>query len=239
MSESESTPAGDESAAKSMLAESFRVVLASLMRETAGFNRPQVILVTSPGPEEGKTTIASNLGRALAETGRRVLVFDADFRRPRAHKVLGVPNTRGLVDLLAETTPMDDYSREDFGVRTAYPHLYVLPNGRRSENIAKALYSSRLRELVLRLRKEFDMVVIDAPPIQAVADARVMSDMTDGIVLVLRSGITDRQSAVDTLNQMRADGLVVLGTVLNDWTPSKSQLKKNYYYTSLNSYDRT
>ena len=86
---------------KYLLAESFRVTLASLLR------RPfdaQVILVTSPGPGEGKTTIASNLAIALAEIGRRVLIIDADFRRPRVHKVFGVVNTWGLADLLAEQT---------------------------------------------------------------------------------------------------------------------------------------
>jgi len=225
--------------ARPLLAESFRVTLASLMRETMGALRPKVILVTSAGPEEGKTTIASNLGMALAETGRKVLVLDADFRRPKAHKVFGIRNTWGLVDLLAESKPVDDYAADVFGIRTTIPHLFVLPNGKRSENIAKALYSVRLRQLMQRMRNEFDTILIDAPPLLNVADARVMSEMADGVVLVIRSGVTDRASAVEAYDQLRADGAIVLGTVLNDWKPSKAQLKKHQYYTTFDSYDRT
>lgn len=223
---------------KPLLAESFRVTLASLMRESVGLRRPQVILVTSPGPGEGKTTIASNLSMALAETGRRVLLCDADFRRPSVHKVFGIACTRGLVDLLAEQTPVVEYPREALGVRTSVPNLLVLPNGSRSENIAKALYSLRLRELIQRLRKEFDTVLIDAPPLLPVADARVLSEMSDGIVLVLRSGVTEKDSVVETLDQLRADRAVVLGTVFNDWKPTKSQAKARYYYSALDSYER-
>ena len=116
-----------------LLVESFRSTLASLMRESAGARRPQVILVTSPGPEEGQTTIASNLGKALAETGQRVLVFDGDFRRPRAHKAFGIPNTRGLVDLLADDSPIAEYPKELLSVSTSVTNLHVLPNGSRSE----------------------------------------------------------------------------------------------------------
>ena len=224
---------------KLLLAESFRVTLASLMRQTTGPRRPQVILVTSPGPEEGKTTVTSNLAVALAETGRRVLVFDADFRRPKVHKVFGVANTHGLVDLLAEEAPVGEYSREALGVRTSIPNLLVLPNGSQSENIAKALYSSRLRELIQRLRQEFDTILIDTPPMLHIADARVMSGMADGIVLVLRSGITDKESAIDALDRLRADKTVILGTVLNDWKPTKSEVKKSHYYSALDTYDRT
>jgi polysaccharide biosynthesis transport protein len=220
---------------KYLLAESFRVTLASLLR------RPydaQVILVTSPGPGEGKTTIASNLAIALAEIGRRVLIIDADFRRPRVHKFFGVLNTWGLTDLLTEQTPIAAYPKEVFGLRTAIPRLFALPNGGPKENIAQMLYSPRLRELVRRLRSEFDAVMMDVPPLLPVADSRVMSGVADGVVLVLRSGVTEKESAIEALNQLRTDGIVVLGTVLNDWKPSKSEIKARYYYSNFRSYDR-
>jgi len=220
---------------KYLLAESFRVTLASLLR------RPfdaQVILVTSPGPGEGKTTIASNLTIALAEIGRRVLIIDADFRRPRVHKFFGVVNTWGLTDLLTEQTPIPAYPKEVLGLQTAIPRLFALPNGGPAENIAQMLYSPRLRELVRRLRTEFDAVMMDVPPLLPVADSRVMSGMADGVVLVLRSGVTEKESASEALEQLRADGIVVLGTVLNDWKPSKSEIKARYYYSNFRSYDR-
>jgi capsular exopolysaccharide synthesis family protein len=225
---------GDDSD-KYLLAESFRVTLASLLR------RPfdaQVILVTSPGPGEGKTTIASNLAIALAEIGRRVLIIDGDFRRPRVHKFFGVANTWGLTDLLTEQTPIAAYPKEAFGLRTAIPRLYALPNGGPAGNIAQMLYSPRWRELVRRLRSEFDAVMMDVPPLLPVADARVMSGMADGVVLVLRSGVTEKESASEALDQLRTDGIVVLGTVLNDWKPTKSEIKARYYYSNFRSYDR-
>src|SRR5258708_32423459 len=92
----------------SFIAESFRATLASLMREPAGREKPRMILVTSPGPAEGKTTIASNLAMALAETGRKVLLIDADFRRPRLHKIFALSNGQGFIDLLSEHSPLPD-----------------------------------------------------------------------------------------------------------------------------------
>jgi polysaccharide biosynthesis transport protein len=215
-----------------LLAESFRVTLASVMRERVGLPQPQVILVTSPGQEEGKTTICSNLAIALAETGRTVLLLDADFRRPRLHKVFGVPNGWGLADLLGEETPIKEYATEKLGVPTSVPHLLVLPNGNRSQALVKALYSARLRDLVQRLRKEFDTILIDVPPMLAVADARVISEVSDGIVLVLRSGQTTKENALHAFEQLRADGSLILGTVLNDWKPTKTDIKYHYYATS-------
>ena len=218
-------------------AESFRVTLASLMRGQMG-TQPQVILVTSPGPEEGKTTITCNLGRALAETGRRVLVIDADFRRPRVHKVFGLPNAVGIVDLLSETTPIREYRRDALGFPTSISNLLLLPNGSRSENIPKALYSPRLRELIQRLREEFDTILIDTSPMLHIADARIMSEVVDGVVLVLRSGVTAKDTVMTALDQLNADHVVILGTLLNDWKPTKSTAKYNAYYTTFESYDR-
>lgn len=222
-----------------LLAESFRVTLASIMRDSENLRRPQVLLVTSPGPEEGKTTIATNLGIALAETGRRVLILDADFRRPRAHKVFGVANTNGLANLLADDSPVNKYSRESLGVKTPVPNLFILPNGSQSQNIAKLLYSPRLRDLIERLRYEFEMVLIDAPPMLHLADARVISGIVDSTILVIRSDVTDKDSVMEVLEQLQADRVNILGTVLNDWKPTKAQAKKSHYYSTFDSYDRT
>lgn len=223
------------SSANHLVAESFRVTLASLMRESAGALRPQVILVTSASPEEGKTTIASNLGMALAETGRSVLLVDADFRRPRAHKVFGVPNTTGLVDLLSGEPPVGSYGRESLGLKTSVPNLNVLPNGSQAQNISKILYSPRFRELVQRLRREFDTVLIDSAPMLNLADARLISEIADGVVLVIRIGVTDKGSVLEILEQLRSDRTVVLGTVLNDWRPTKAEVKSRYYYSNLDA----
>jgi succinoglycan biosynthesis transport protein ExoP len=204
-------------------AESFRVTLASLLRESITGGRPQAILVTSPSPGEGKTTVASNLGMALAETGRTVLLVDGDFRRPRQHHVFDLPNNWGLTSLLADGANMQD----GVGMTTAFPGLSVLPSGPAPENISKILYSPALRQFFNLVRTRFDIILIDAPPILEVADARVLGEFADGAVLVLRAGSTDRADALEACQHLQEDGTLLLGTVLNDWKPNRRS--KNYY----------
>ena len=214
----------------SIVAESFRATLASMMREANTGQTARIILVTSPGPAEGKTTIVSNLAMALAETGRRVLLIDADFRRPRLHTIFGVPNERGLMDLLSDKSPIVDYLAEGLIVQTSTPGLSVMPNRPTSSNLSRSLYSPRLRSLFDGLRKDFDMILVDTPPLLHLADARLIATLTDGIVLVIRSGVTDRESALEACQLIQEDGYTLLGTILNDWNPGKSQMKKHYYY---------
>lgn len=219
----------------SVLAESFRATLASLLRNHAGGLAPRVILVTSAGPGEGKTLVAANLGIALAETGRRVLLLDGDFRRPRLHQVFQVSNERCLIDLLEESTPIENYGVETLGVSTAVSGLTLLPSRPAGQVISKILYSPRLPAIIERLSTQFDILIIDAPPILNLADARVIARMTDGVILVLRSGITDRSRAIEACRRIYEDGLIVLGTVLNDWHPGKSGDKHYYYYSSTDT----
>jgi polysaccharide biosynthesis transport protein len=204
-------------------AESFRVTLASLLRESVAGGRPQAILVTSPSPAEGKTTVASNLGMALAETGRNVLLVDGDFRRPRLHHVFDLPNNWGLTSLLADGANMQDV----VGMPTSFPGLSVLPSGPAPEIISKTLYSPALRQFFNLVRTRFDIILIDAPPILEVADARVLGEFADGAVLVLRAGSTDRADALEACQHLQEDGTLLLGTVLNDWKPTRRS--KNYY----------
>jgi polysaccharide biosynthesis transport protein len=213
-----------------LYAESFRVTLASLIRGAVVHAQPQVILVTSPGPREGKTTITSNLGIALAETGRRVLILDADFRRPNLHCAFAVSNDRGLADLLGGEEPVTEYPSQTLTTRTSVPNLNILTNGSRLINIATALYSPRLSDLFARFRREFDTILIDAPPLLHIADARVMSTMADGVILVLRSGVTDRESTNQALELLRADEVPILGTILNDWKGKRPQVYGYYQH---------
>jgi len=179
----------------------------------------RVVLVTSPSPQEGKSTVVTNLAIALAEIDRRVLLIDADLRRPRLHSVLNQANTWGLSDLLRETTPCEDYPTEALYRKTHVPRLSFLPSGPGSANVSRLLYSPRMVELLERLRNEFDAVLIDSPPVLRVADARILSRLADAVVLVFRSGVTTRESAALALNTFAADGAPVLGTILNDWNP--------------------
>ncbi len=211
------------------IAESFRGTLASILRNQATGKSQKLILITSPGPAEGKTTVVQNLGIALAETGRRVLLVDADFRRPHLHREFSLPNDWGLIDLLCEDQPLGEYPKERLGLFTGLPGLSILPNRVTQNNVSKALYSSRLRTILETLMKHYDMVLVDAPPILSVADTRIIAPLMDALILVLRSRVTKRESAMVAYQQIQEDGLTLLGTVLTDYDMS-SDRKRQYYY---------
>lgn len=203
----------------SLLAESFRATLASILFMGQNGKSSRVIVLTSPNPSEGKTTIVSNLGVAMAETHRRVLVIDADLRKPRLHKIFDLENTRGLSNLLQERNSSDDLSDQPLAYDTGIPGLYVLPSGPAAGSISNLLYSARMPELIARFRQEFDAVLIDTPPMLQMSDARVLGRLADGVILVIRSGQTTRDIALSATQRFEEDGTPLLGTILNDWNP--------------------
>ncbi len=211
------------------IAESFRGTLASILRNQATGKTQKLVMITSPGPAEGKTTVVQNLGIALAETGRRVLLVDADFRRPHLHREFSLPNEWGLIDLLLEDQPLSEYPPERLGSFTGLPGLSILPNRVTENNVSKALYSPRLRTILESLAKRYDMILVDAPPLLSVADARIIAPLTDALILVLRAGVTNRDSAMEAYQRIQEDGLTLLGTVLTDYNLSGDR-KRQYYY---------
>jgi succinoglycan biosynthesis transport protein ExoP len=211
------------------ITESFRGTLASILRNQTSAKSQKMILITSPGPAEGKTTVVQNLGIALAESGRKVLLVDADFRRPHLHRKFSLPNEWGLIDLLCDDRPLDEYSSEQLGVFTGFPGLSIFPNRVTRSNVSKALYSPRLRTILETLACRYDMVIVDAPPILSVADTRIIASLTDALILVLRSGVTQREAAMEAYQLIQEDGLALLGTVLTDYDLS-SDRRRQYYY---------
>jgi capsular exopolysaccharide synthesis family protein len=212
---------------ESLAAESFRVTVASIMLGHEDISKSTVIVTTSPGPKEGKTTAVCNLAVALAEIGRRVLVLDADLRAPRIHEVFGVANSWGLSDLLQEQTPIAQYPSDAFSRSTAIPNVAVLPAGPPTLQIAALFSSSRLQELLSRLRKEFDTVLVDTAPMLQFSEARLVANLSDGVIIVLRSGKTERETAVAAAHRLEKDGSRIVGTILNDWSPTRSD--RRYY----------
>jgi len=207
----------------SLVAECSRTILTSILLPSHNGETPRVIVLTSPCPGDGKTTVACNLSIAIAEIGRKVLLIDGDLRRPRLHTVFGVGNDWGLSDVLwagthLETVPIVDLVRE-----TEVSSLSLLPAGSRGNTIPSNLfYSPRMLRLLTRLRKEFDMIMIDAPPMIHLADARVLGRLADGVILVVRAGETTTESALHARQRFAEDGTRVLGTVLNSWDPKSS-----------------
>jgi succinoglycan biosynthesis transport protein ExoP len=203
----------------SLLAESFRTTVTSILSSDQHEHDRHVIMVTSPSPREGKSTVITNLAIALAEINQRVLLIDADMRRPRLHTIFNQANTWGLSDLLREKTPCAEYPAEALSRDTHVPRLYLVPSGPGSVNVPRLLYSARMAELLTRLRNDFDAVLIDTPPLLHVADARIVSRLVDAVVLVFRAGHTTRAAAAVAVTVCEADHVPVLGTVLNDWNP--------------------
>jgi capsular exopolysaccharide synthesis family protein len=219
----------------SLVAESFRAAVASILFSGENGNHPRVIVMTSPAPKEGKTTVASNLALALAEINRRVLVIDADMRKPRMHDIFGVSNEHGLSDVLKAAGPMNG----DSGIicETAYPGVFVMPAGPSEVGIHNMLYSPRLPEIIARFRKEFDAVIIDTPPMLHMSDARVLGRLADGVIIVIRAGRTTRDTVQSTVQRFGEDGTRVIGTILNDWNPKKHQGGGyGYSYRSYHGY---
>ena len=214
---------------RSLVAEAFRVILTSLL--FIGKRRPtQVMVVTSPGVSEGKTRVLSNLAVAYAETGRSVLVIDGDMRRPRLHEIFGISNESGLAGLLAQTESLDARSIFTATQRFQTSGVSVLPSGKPEVATSNLLHSKRLPELIALAREQFDIVLIDTPPMLHIADSRVVGSLADGVILVIRSRQTSRDAAITARRQLAEDGVPVIGIALNDWNPKVAGYYSTYDY---------
>jgi len=206
---------------QSQMAESYRALRTSLLLSNLGAP-PKVIMVTSALPQEGKTTTSINTAVVLAQKGVRVLLIDADLRRPSIHKTLGMGPHSGLSNVLTGSTTLDQAI-----VRTALlPNLFVLPAGTPPPNPAELLASPNMRDVLQQLREHYDHVVIDTPPSLSVTDAVVLSPRADAVILVIRSGQTSKTAlrrSRDILFQVNAK---LVGVLLNAVDLSSP----DYYY---------
>ncbi len=216
----------------SLLAEAYRNALTSILA-ASGKGKAQVIMITSSGHGEGKSTTVSNLGIALAEINQRVLLIDADMRKPHLHDIFDLPNTWGLSDLLREKSSLRDCPVEALARKTLIEGLSVLPSGPGTVSITNLLYSSRMSELIGRARSEFDVTIIDTPPMSYLSDARVLGQLADGAILVIRAARTTRDEARAAKERLVDDGIRVLGTILNGWDLKS---KTRYGYTGYAGY---
>src|SRR5262249_43936439 len=179
----------------SLIAEAFRATMTSILFLGDNGNRPRVFVITSSAPQEGKSTVVSNLAIALAEINHRVLLIDADMRLPRIHSIFDLPNTFGLSDLLHEQKPVRDYVIESVVRKTYIPDLYVLPAGPARMNLSRLLHSTRMKELITRFRESFGTILIDTAPVLNVPDSRILARVSDGVILVVRAHKTHQEAA--------------------------------------------
>ena len=214
----------------SPLAESFRTALTSILFSSRNGERPRVLVLTSAGPKEGKTTTVANLGIIVSEIQRRVLVVDADLRRPRLHAIFNLDNHHGLSNLLMNKAPLDAAQLEAACAPTPVPGLYVLPSGSSRAHASSLLYSERLPEVLKLAGETFDTIIIDTPPMVNIADARILARLGDALVLVVRSGVTTRDAAQLAKARFADDGTPILGAILNFWNPKTPGFAYYTYY---------
>ncbi|HKW89267.1 MAG TPA: polysaccharide biosynthesis tyrosine autokinase [Candidatus Acidoferrales bacterium] len=217
----------------SLIAECTRTTLTSILLPNQNGEGPQVVVLTSPCLGDGKTTVACNLSIAIAEIGRRVLLIDGDLRRPRLQKVFGLSNDWGLCDVLCSDSQLDTIPIAHLILESEVRGLSLLPGGSCGLTPTNLFYSRRMSSLLSRVRREFDMILIDAPPMIHLADARVLGRLADGVILVVRAGQTTAESARFAIRRFAEDGTHVLGTVLNSWDPRTTS---RYGYGGYGSY---
>jgi tyrosine-protein kinase Etk/Wzc len=206
--------------------EAFRNLRTSLIWSDGG-EALKTLVVTSAAPGEGKTLTAANLAVTLAYDGLKVLLVDCDIRRPRIHGLFHVPRAPGLMELLTASSNPD--APPPPAIRqTSVARLSVLPCGALPMNAANLLSSTRMRVLLQELQEQFDIIVLDTPPVLATADAGIVASLTDGVLLVVRAGTTDRNAAQRAYQQLANVGARVVGTVLND--PGGEVAKEGDYY---------
>ena len=209
---------------KSQISEAFRALRTSLLLSQAD-HPPQVILVTSAMPREGKTTAAVNLAVTLAQLGDRTLLMDSDLRKPGVRRALNLTGGKesGLSSYLAGVSTLD----EVIAPHPAINNLSALTTGPVPPSPADLLSSHRMREAITELRRRFKFIVIDSPPVMAATDAVILSALTDGVLLVVRSGQTPKEAFTRTRDLLSAVRCRLLGVVLNAVDSSAP----DYYYS--------
>jgi capsular exopolysaccharide synthesis family protein len=188
--------------------EAYRSLRTSLLYAVAD-TPPTVILITSPGLMDGKSTTCANLAVVLAQAGKETLVIDGDLHEPSLHKIFGVPNVNGMVNVLSGEYDLSEMCTEPF------PGLKVLSTGPIPPNPAELLISGRLAPLIGQARQLFDYVLIDSPPTELVSDPMIIATQADAVMLVLNSEETSKVSMHRAVHDLEAVGANVVGTVIN------------------------
>lgn len=213
---------------KSPISEAFRT-LRTNVQFTSVDSETKKIMVTSAGPREGKSSTVANLAVSIAQAGKSVLVVDADLRNPTQHKLFGLDNRQGLSVALLQDQDYQTYFKE-----TAVPGVMVLTGGPIPPNPAELVGSKRMKRLIKEASVQFDIVLIDTPPVVAVTDAAIIAQDVDGVILVLASGEVNKEYAQRAKELLDKVGAKILGAVLNKVDMKTSEYYYYYYYHGSN-----
>jgi capsular exopolysaccharide synthesis family protein len=215
---------------KSSVAECVRAVRTNLLFMTP--DKPlKRLLITSSGPQEGKTTFVSNLAITMAQSGSRTLLVDTDMRRPRIHRAFGLPNDAGVSTLMLQSARVEDVVKE-----TVIPNLYVLPCGPIPPNPSELLHTLRFKQILDELDNKFDRIIFDSPPIAAVTDGLIIAGSVDGVVMVVKAGRTVGEMALRTKQSLDDVKARLFGVVINDLDLERRGYGYYYYYQRYGYY---
>ena len=217
---------------RSPATEAYRGLRTNLQFATVG-QKTKTLVVTSAGPSEGKSTTVMNLGVVLAQSGQRVILVDADLRRPRLHKLGGLHNRTGLTNML-----IADAGSELFlhGQKTDIPSLVVVPSGPLPPNPADVLNSPRMGEIIKQLEARADIVIIDTPPM-VFSDAQILSGLVDGCLVVAQAGKTRSGDLKDAVQSLNTIGSSIVGIIVNRVNFGRAEYRRYEYYTTYYNVD--
>ena len=205
---------------KSSISEQYRTIRTNVQFSFVD-KTMRSLMVTSAGPGEGKSTTAANLAIVFAQQGKKVLLIDADLRKPTVHYTFQLNNYMGLTNVLTNSAPLLPSCQE-----TKVENLYVLTSGPIPPNPAELLSSKAMEQCIQQLYNEFDLLIFDTPPVLAVTDAQILANQCDGTILVVESGETEIEAAVKAKELLEAANAKLLGVVLN----KRKHREGGYYY---------
>ncbi len=213
-----------QSAPKSPISEAYRVLRTNI--QFSSVDKPlKSLVITSSGPSEGKTTTICNLAVTLAQSGSRVLIIDADLRKPKVHKVFGVGNTSGLTNILAQNYDYKLYLR-----RTEIQNIDLITAGPIPPNPSELLASQRMKQFLAKVSEGYDYILLDSPPVGSVTDAAILSTIVDGTILVVASGIVKIDAAKRSKELLEKVNANIVGVVLNKLIKNAGNHYYYYYY---------
>ncbi len=219
----------------SIISESYRTIRTSIMLSL--IDKPlKVLQLTSVGPEEGKSTVASNLAVAMAQSGERVLLIDADLRKHKVDKIFKMDNSVGISNLILGDS---DFSASMKTIKDI-PNLNIITAGGQVPNPSELLGSHQMKEFLSRVRENYDYIILDSPPVMAVSDPLVLSSFADGVVLVVWGGVTGREVVEKAKQSLMGVNAKILGVVLNNVSVTKEDSYQYYpyYYSYVGGGDR-